>query len=303
MKRKIILRGITILIALDVYCLSFAQSKMVMTVDNKQCDILGYTLNSSPGSSKEIDIFGPIQNATTVFSEAFASSDPIPEVELDISDQNSGETTIKLSQVTVKEMQEYVSDYSNGMFIVASGGTPNTEVKCQYEKIEIISNSSGNKNDLQKTDVLMNNPLSSNISEDKWQIKAADIKGVNGKVSVSLPDDVKQEIKVYSSADNKYLGTFEKKKTILLFPGNYNVSISNAPIEKVPVQKAMDTRLKAGILNLTSTANYQVYDSSKKYLGTFKGPVKVGLPVGNFQLSLNNKFVPVTIKDREIIDF
>ena len=303
MKKNIALQFAAVLVAVSSHYLTLAQSKMVMTVDNKECDILGYTLNSSSGSSKEINIFGPIQNATTVFSEAFASSNPIPEVELDISDQNSGETTIKLSQVTVKEVQEYVSDYSNGMFIVSSGGTPNTEVKCQYEKIEIISNSPGNKNDRQKADVLMNNPLSSNISEAKWQIKAGDMKGVNGKVSVSLPDDVKQEIKVYSSADNKYLGTFEKGKTILLFPGNYNISISNASIEKVPVQKAMDTRLKAGTLNLTSTANYQLYDVSKKYLGTFKGPVKVGLPVGSFQLSLNNQFVPVTIKDGETVDF
>ena len=124
--------------------ISFAQAKMVMSMDGKESDILGYSLEPSTGSAKEISLFGPMQNASITFQFDVASSKIIPALNITTTDANTGTTTIKLLNVTVLDFKQYNSTYANGIFEITSGGSLNSEVKCKYEKIEIITGASKN---------------------------------------------------------------------------------------------------------------------------------------------------------------
>ncbi|HEY6062506.1 MAG TPA: hypothetical protein VIV35_02795, partial [Chitinophagaceae bacterium] len=138
----------------------------------------------------------------------------------------------------------------------------------------------------------------------KWVISNASIKGATGKISVTLPGEADYEILIYDPADNKFLGNFKKGDEIILFPGLYKVKISNAEINDVKVQQGMETRLKAGILSLVSPAEFKLYDiTQRNFIGYYKSPEKIGLPVGTYQLSLNGRFRQITIKDGETIEF
>jgi type VI protein secretion system component Hcp len=275
-----------------------AQTKMILTLDGKESDIFGYSLDPSTGSAKEISMFGPMQNAAPVFQSNFMSGKPLPAVNISITDAAAGASTINLTGVMVLAIKQYISTYSNGSFTVAPGGNVNTEVKCKYEKIEIKTGAPININKPENVNIL------SQTNEQKWVISNASIKGATGKISVTLPADAECEIKIYDPADNKFLGSFKKSDAIILFPGTYKVKVSNADVNDVPVRQGMETRLKAGILSLASPVDYKLYDLTKKtFFGSYKGPKKIGLPVGIYQLSLNERFQQIVIKDGETLEF
>lgn len=280
---------------------SLAQTKMTMTINGKESDLFGYAFDSVNGSlSKEIDLFGPMQNASTILQLAYTSANAIPEIDIAVSDPNRNPEFIKLTQVNVLSYKEYISTYSDGYFTVSPGGNVNSAVKCRFQKIEIENTSSKNT----APQSIKENPANIVSGNDKFEIKPAPLKGVTGKISVSFPADADCEIKIYNpDENNKYLGSFNSNNNILMFPGNYTVSLSNAEVKNVPVQKGMETRIKGGILSLVSPIEYKLYDESKKkYIRTFNGPKKIGLPVGKFQLSINNRFQLLTIKDGETLE-
>jgi hypothetical protein len=116
----------------------FSQAKMIMTVKDAQCDILGYAMDpDASGNKQSISLFGPMQNTDAIFQMAYQSEVPISVISISVKDETSDNTTIKLFDVTVYSLKQYLSSYSNGVFSVSSSGNANTELKCKFKRIEI----------------------------------------------------------------------------------------------------------------------------------------------------------------------
>ena len=130
------------------------------------------------------------------------------------------------------------------------------------------------------------------------------IKGATGKICVRLPDDAVYVIGVYTATDNKYLNVFTKGENIRLLPGVYKITLSSVGVPDVEVKKGGETRLKAGVLNLTSALICKLYDQTENtYFDVLQGPKKIGLPEGTYKIDLNGQFQEITIKDGEVTDF
>lgn len=142
---------------------------------------------------------------------------------------------------------------------------------------------------------------------EKWVITPSGAKGATGTVSINLPDGVEWHLDITSS-DDRALGKWDdrwnNKKTINLIPGEYNIFFTYIPVRGVPVQKGMNTRLKAGILNVVTTGQWSIHDESKKkvYVIYYK-PSKIALPVGRYNLQYNGQYIAIEIKEGEVTEF
>ena len=148
---------------------------------------------------------------------------------------------------------------------------------------------------------------SSETSAEKWVITPSGAKGATGTVSINLPEGLEWHLDIKSS-DDKALGKWDdrwnNKKTINLIPGEYNIFFTYLPVRGVPVLKGMNTRLKAGILNVVTTGQWSLHDESKEkvYVIYYK-PSKIGLPVGKYNLKYNEQYQLIEIKEGEVTEF
>ncbi len=284
------------------YEFAIGQSKMVLMLNNKQSMIYGYTMGDpSSGNSKIIDLFGAMENANVPLTLSQQSGNPISEMDIIITDPASNSTqTIKLSGVMVRQIKNYTSNYSNGMFELSSSGALNMEAICDFQKSELIYKNDGNTgNKIKETPALKDNTL------EKLETKPnSSLKGSTGRVYLDLPADVECVIFIYNAGTNKEITGTTRDRQFYLAPGKYDVDVSSVKMEEIEVQKGMDTRIKAGILNVSSPPAWALYDETKKIriTGASKSQ-KIGLPVGNYQLQMSGSFQPVTIKDGETVNF
>jgi hypothetical protein len=141
---------------------------------------------------------------------------------------------------------------------------------------------------------------------DKWVITPVkDMKGVLGRLDINFPADVERNILIYQQADNKFLTSVSRNDKIYsIAPGEYRFTLTNVPVENVPIQKGHETRLKAGILSVVSNGNWILYsDTKEKQYTSGNMPKKIPLPVGNYQLKLGTQFYPIMIKDGETVEY
>ncbi len=142
---------------------------------------------------------------------------------------------------------------------------------------------------------------------EKWVITPSGAKGATGSVSITLPDGLEWHLDIKSS-DDKALGKWDdrwnNKKTISLKPGEYNIFFTYIPILGVPVQKGMNTRLKAGILDVVTTGQWQIWNEEKtKVHVVYYKPSKIGLPIGKYNIQLAGQYQAIEIKEGEVTEF
>lgn len=140
----------------------------------------------------------------------------------------------------------------------------------------------------------------------KWVITPFPaMKGVLGRLDINFPADVERNILIYQQSDNKFLRSVSRNdKTYTMAPGVYRFTLTNVPVENVPIQKGHETRLKAGFLDVVSEGDWHLYNESKEEQHTSGNkPKKIPLPVGNYQLKLGGQFYPFTIKDKETVEY
>ncbi len=140
---------------------------------------------------------------------------------------------------------------------------------------------------------------------DKWVITpVATMKGVLGRLDINFPADAERNILFYKPADNDYITSVSRNdKVYTIAPGEYRITISNVPIDNVPIQKAHETRIKMGFLNVVSDGDWHLYDDTKEKAYTSGNkPKKIALPIGSYQLKLGTEFFPVIIKDKELVE-
>ena len=142
---------------------------------------------------------------------------------------------------------------------------------------------------------------------EKWVITPTGAKGATGTVSITLPEGVEWHLDIKSS-DDKALGKWDdrwnNKKTISLMTGEYNIFFTYIPLLGVPIQKGMNTRLKAGILDVVSTGQWQIWNEEKtKVHVVYYKPSKIGLPIGRYNIQLAGQYQAIEIKEGKVTEF
>ena len=135
----------------------------------------------------------------------------------------------------------------------------------------------------------------------------AGAKGATGTVSIILPEGVEWHLDI-KSIDDKALGKWDdrwnNKKTINLIPGEYNIFFTYIPVLGVPIQKGMNTRLKAGLLNVVTAGQWQIWNEEKtKVHVVYYKPSKIGLPIGKYNIQLAGQYKAIEIKEGEVTEF
>jgi len=282
-----------------------AQTKMILSMDGKQSDLFGYVLDEPSGNSREITMFGPLQNAAQSFEFGLEAGKLLPAVNLTITDAVTGTTAIHLTNLTVLAVKQFISTYTNGSFAISPGGNVNTEVKCRFEKIEIKSG-----NNTEQKSVKENSALSKFV--DRWELVPNEgLKGMTGRIVVKMPAPSRVLMKIYKTGDMKQSDTwhesnFANKDNMAsgnYLPGYYDIAIWNERLDSIRVESGNDTRLKVGVLDVNLKGTWRILDENKKELYHLSLHEKVLLPVGNYFVATGIIEQPVTVKDGEIVRF
>lgn len=101
---------------------------------------------------------------------------------------------------------------------------------------------------------------------DKWVITPIPaMKGVLGRLDINFPESVVRNILIYQQSDNKFLQSVSYNDKIFnIAPGVYRFTLTNVPVDNVPVQKGHETRLKAGFLDVVSEGDWHLYNDTKE---------------------------------------
>ncbi|HLG41323.1 MAG TPA: hypothetical protein VI461_16710 [Chitinophagaceae bacterium] len=140
---------------------------------------------------------------------------------------------------------------------------------------------------------------------DKWVITpVSTMKGVLGRLDINFPADVERNILIYQQADNKFLRSVSyNDKIYSIAPGEYRFTLTNVPVDNVPIKKGHETRLKMGFLSVVSEGDWHLFNETKdKQYTSGNKPKKIPLPVGSYQVKLGGEFYPVIIKDGETVE-
>lgn len=133
---------------------------------------------------------------------------------------------------------------------------------------------------------------------EKWEIIKVNAKGSTGKLFVTLPKGTEWDVTIYAAGSDKVLSFTRFQQIFVLLPGSYDLEINHIKITGVPVEKGNNTRLKAGVLHITNSDSWWLYDETKQQvlLGG-SSPQTRGLPVGKYILTIMGQDQDVEIKD------
>ena len=278
----------------------FAQSGMIMTVKDRKCDILGYTMDpEGSGNKQSISLLGSMQNAEAIFQMSYETGNTIGNIVISISDPSSPEpNTITLTDVTVYGIKAYLSNYTNGIFNISSNGNVNTEIKCKFKEIGIHAVGSGTGSLNEKGNIQSEN-LKSQTAQ-KWEIKSdSTLTGITGQLVLELPKEiaVASHLQAFLTGETKPAISWFGNKKDKLMPGTYDIVLEKYRLNNVRIEKGKTTRLKVGVLNFSARQGVTIVDSNQQKF-SMAGPFRIALPVGIYTIN-GNKEMAFTIKDGE----
>ena len=125
-----------------------------------------------------------------------------------------------------------------------------------------------------------------------------------GTLHADVPVNVEYAIKIYNLPDHTLLYNSDQQRNFTLFPGTYDIEISGMAVKNIPVDKGRDTRIKAGVLNMSYNLPWTLYDENKlKILYKSSLPKKVEFPKGIYQVKISGTSYLIEIKDGETLDY
>jgi hypothetical protein len=295
----------TFLLIAATLCLSYrslAQAKMIMTVKDQKCDVMGYAMDpDGTGNKNSISLFGAMQNVQATLHLSYASGGPISIIDIVISGSGgSSDSRMELKNVTVYAIKEYISTYSNGIFNVTASPIVNTEIKCKFEFMLIQQNSSGTQVNDKKN---MNEETLSSSAGQMWDIQMdSGLTGATGQLVLQMPTNISYaHLKVFKSGDAKVVASLFGNSKSKLSPGKYDLMIEKYSIKNVPIEVGKTTRLKTGILNYSPRGSVRIVDSNKQEF-SMAGPFKIALPPGTYYID-GKKDHAFIIKDGEVTEY
>lgn len=144
-----------------------------------------------------------------------------------------------------------------------------------------------------------------NTSKQPWDIQMdSSLTGIGGQITMEIPKGAKFQthIKIFEAGDTKKIAAswFGNNKTKLL-PGLYDVVVDDKYIVKnVPVEADKKTRLRMGVLQISSYGSVQIENSELQKFSR-GGPFSMLLPEGTYYLN-GNKKTPIVIKDGSLTE-
>lgn len=273
-----------------IFSSSFSQTKMVMTINGKQNDIIGYAMDpDGTGNTRSISILGSMQNSLTTLQMSYASANPISAIHITTSEPDKPPITMKLTDATVYALKQYISTYANGVFNISSGGSINTEIKIKFKIIFLNEGDNGDapgKNDKQQWEI---------IPDEK-------LKGMSGQLRYHMPDFASYtHTEIFEVGANKRVGSFFGDGSQDLLPAHYDIMLGNYRIKNVPVEKGKITLLKIGGFEYSNYGGVEIVDDKNQKI-SHSGPFKILLPVGNYYIN-GDKKKAFAIKDGEVTTF
>ena len=139
---------------------------------------------------------------------------------------------------------------------------------------------------------------------DKWVINKVNAKTGTGKLFVNLPKGAEWDVTIYAAGSEKVLSNTMLQQEFVLLPGKYDLEINHIWIKGVPVEKGNSTRLKTGVLHITTPTSWTLYDEAKgKVVINSSSAQHRGLPIGKYKLTIMNQDQDIEIKDGEMVEF
>jgi hypothetical protein len=137
---------------------------------------------------------------------------------------------------------------------------------------------------------------------NQWAVKNNYSKSEKGQLMITLPAQATVNCIVNRSGEAK---TFALRNDLPkeLAPGSYDVTFWGIKIPSVTVEKRMDTRILAGVLNSTVRALWEVWTTDGIKIYSAGGPKQVALPVGNYIVKTGGAEIKTTITDGKISIF
>ncbi|HEV8082879.1 MAG TPA: hypothetical protein VGP55_06745 [Chitinophagaceae bacterium] len=212
-------------------------------------------------------------------------------------------------EIKDKETLEYDSTWQQSHGLNISDSVINTQIQkpnfgdsnktVQIQKSNVFD--SGNYK-------IIKHEVSNHLIYDKnWEMKPAIPKTAPGKIFIEIPRDVEcitSILQANSEKEVNYSGALTNERNFPLPPGIFDVKLSGSIIKNVPLQKGMDTRIKAGILHVVFSGIWTLYDEKKNKQIYFSVTAKkIGLPIGIYQLEINGTVKQIIIKDGETLEF
>ncbi len=156
---------------------------------------------------------------------------------------------------------------------------------------------------------IASNKISGVNDTEKWVITPNPaLKGAMGRITIRTPEKSTYSLTVFKAGTDEKSAYRYGGTEFLLLPGQYDTrwwDNSKWRLSGVPVRRGMDTRIRAGMLNLNlSGTEWVIYDETKTIVMEQGYSVwRVGLPVGKYYVKVNNDFAEVVIKDGEVTEF
>ena len=149
------------------------------------------------------------------------------------------------------------------------------------------------------------------LDNTKWSVKQNNLKTSTGRVVIENKTRGEWTIYFYKMPDNQYVTSYNhtnNRGVFVLQPGEYRITINDAEILNVPVQKGHDTELKVGLLDVRHNESWNLYDESgNRFVTSGAKPTLLLLPVGNYTLEAGTTkiMIPVggtSVAGRQAID-
>ena len=146
------------------------------------------------------------------------------------------------------------------------------------------------------------------INDKQWVItQNPTAKGATGKLFLNIPKEAESVITIYNrltETTQQEMLYSSTERSFSLVPGLFNIRLSGSIVNDVPVQKGMDTRIKAGVLNVVASGTWTLFNEKKSQDLYYSSKAKkIGLPIGTYQMEINGTMQLVVIKDGETVDF
>jgi hypothetical protein len=134
-----------------------------------------------------------------------------------------------------------------------------------------------------------------------FTIAPNNLKASYGRLVMNNPEGSIWTTYIYRTSDNTYVTSYanvNNKGVISLAPGNYKITINDAPVMNVEIKKGHDTKLKTGVLDIDFDDVWYLYkeDKSDTYTSGNK-PMKLLLPAGRYLLEENGIGRIVVVKE------
>ena len=133
------------------------------------------------------------------------------------------------------------------------------------------------------------------------------LRGAMGRLVLTVPgDDASVLFHILRAGTDDRLDTWYGADAGSFLPGRYDIGLWEARITDVPVERGMDTQVRAGVLSVTFEGSYTLLDESGERVVNAVGNEKrkVLVPPGRYRMELRTgQGAVVTITDGQITEF